>query len=115
MNAYVQSIGLLASSAFVMTVAWYAHLRHPSASLWKVILASWGLAFFEYCLMIPGNRIGHSVMPAATLRIVSEFFTLTAFVLFSVLYLKEPFTTNHFVSFALVLAAVYVAVAGPFK
>jgi uncharacterized protein (DUF486 family) len=115
MRVYVWSIGLLGASSLFMTIAWYAHLKFKHLPLWLVILASWFVAFFEYVLQVPANRIGHSVMDAAQLRIIAEFFTLTAFILFSVFYLKEPMTGNYITSFVLVLAAVYFAFWGPFK
>lgn len=110
----VTSVILLALSSCFMTIAWYGHLRFTSWPLWQTILGSWCIAFLEYCLQVPGNRIGHTVMHAAQLRIIAEFFTLTAFIAFSLLYLKEPFSWNYAVSFALVLGAVWFAVAGPF-
>lgn len=114
-TAVLQSVGLLAASSVFMTVAWYAHLRFATMPLWLAILGSWGVALFEYVLQVPGNRIGHTVMSAAQLRIVAEFFTLATFMAFSIFYLKEPLNGNYAVSFALVLAAVWFAMAGPFK
>ena len=98
-----------------MTVAWYAHLRFANLPLWQVILGSWFIAFFEYCFQVPANRIGHTVMPAAQLRIVAEFFTLSSFMLFSIYYLKEPISLNFLIAFGLILLAVYFAFYGPFR
>lgn len=98
-----------------MTVAWYAHLRFAHLPLWQVILGSWLIAFFEYCFQVPANRIGHTVMPAAQLRVLAEFFTLVSFIIFSVTYLKEPFSPNFLISFGLIFLAVYFAFYGPFK
>jgi uncharacterized protein (DUF486 family) len=114
MNTHVLTVVLLFASSAFMTVAWYAHLNFKNLPLWLVILASWFIALFEYMLQVPANRIGHSVMPAAQLRVIAEFFTLTCFIVFSVFYLKEPMTMNYVVSFSLVMAAVYFAFWGPF-
>jgi uncharacterized protein (DUF486 family) len=115
MNAYLLSIGLLFASSSFMMVAWYAHLKFKHLPLWLVILGSWLIALFEYMLQVPGNRIGHSVMSAAQLRVVAEFFTLLVFIVFSVFYLKEPVTLNYLISFSLILGAVYFAFWGPFR
>ena len=79
---------LVASNVF-MTLAWYGHLKFKSAPLLLVILVSWGIAFVEYCLAVPANRIGHSVYSAAQLKTMQEVITLAVFVIFSVLYLRE--------------------------
>jgi uncharacterized protein (DUF486 family) len=115
MNPYIASISLLFFSSAVMVVAWYAHLKFTHAPLWFVILASWGLAFFEYTLQVPANRIGHQVMSAAQLRIIAEVFTLIVFFIFSTYYLKEKFTLNYLVSFIFIFLAVFFAFLGPFK
>jgi uncharacterized protein (DUF486 family) len=99
---------LLTLSNVFMTIAWYGHLRHTQASLWKVVLISWGIAFFEYCLMIPANRHGHlQGMNGFQLKMIQEVITLLVFCLFAVAYLKEPLRWNHLVSFLLILGAVY--------
>lgn len=106
---YLQSIGLLLVSNIFMTSAWYGHLKFKSEALWIVILVSWGIAFFEYCLQVPANRIGHSVMSAAQLKTIQEIITLAVFVLFSVVYLKEAITWNVLVGFAfMILGATFV-------
>jgi uncharacterized protein (DUF486 family) len=92
-----------------MTIAWYGHLKYKSEALWKVIFASWGIAFFEYCLQVPANRIGHGTFTAAQLKIMQEVITLVVFAGFSVLYLKEEIKWNYVVSFALILGAVFFA------
>ena len=92
---------LIASNVF-MTTAWYWHLKFPATSLVKVILISWGIALFEYCLAVPANRIGHQVYSAAQLKTMQEVITLVVFALFSALYLKEPLGWNHLVGFALI-------------
>lgn len=106
-------IVLLVLSNVFMTFAWYGHLKHKDAALWIVILASWGIAFFEYCLAVPANRIGHSIYSAAELKTIQEVITLVVFVGFSILYLKEPITLNHLVGFALIMAGAYFIFRGP--
>jgi uncharacterized protein len=96
---------LLASNVF-MTVAWYGHLRFRGVSLWKVVLASWGIAFFEYCLQVPANRWGYGQFTAYQLKITQEVITLLVFMVFSALWLGEPPRWNYLVAFVLVLAAV---------
>ncbi len=89
------TIGLLTLSNVFMTFAWYGHLKHKSTALITVIFISWGIAFFEYCLMVPANRIGSSVYNGAQLKTIQEVITLAVFAVFSVFYLKEPLTWNH--------------------
>lgn len=100
----VITIALLIASNVFMTFAWYGHLSYKSAPLWIVILVSWGIAFFEYVLQVPANRIGHGHFSAAELKTIQEVITLSVFAVFSVLYLKEPLSWNHFVGFAFIAA-----------
>lgn len=100
---------LLVASNVFMTFAWYGHLRFRDISLWKVILASWGIAFFEYCLQVPANRIGYGTFSAFQLKIIQEVITLVVFVAFSLAWLKEAPSWNHLVSLGLILGAVYFA------
>jgi uncharacterized protein (DUF486 family) len=91
-----------------MTIAWYGHLKQRDIPLWKAILVSWGIAFFEYCLMVPANRTGYLAgMSAFQLKMTQEVITLLVFCVFAVFYLKEPFHWKYLVSFALLTAAVY--------
>ena len=99
------TIGLLICSNVFMTIAWYGHLRFTSSPLFLVILVSWGIAFFEYCLQVPANRIGHEQFSAAQLKTIQEIITLIVFAVFSVLYLKEPLHWNHLIGFCLIVAA----------
>lgn len=99
---------LIASNCF-MTVAWYGHLRFKSAPLWIAILASWGLAFFEYTLQVPANRFGHGPMSAYQLKVLQEAITLVVFVVFAWVALGETPSLRHVVSFALIFMAVAVA------
>ena len=108
MRQYYPIILLTISNIF-MTFAWYGHLRFKSAALWVVILASWGLAFFEYIFQVPANRIGHEYFSAAQLKIMQEIITIIIFCIFSVLYLKEEMRWNYGVGFLLIaLAAFFV-------
>ncbi len=105
----MRTILLLLCSNVFMTFAWYYHLKHEGWPLWKAILLSWGLAFFEYLLMVPANRLGYSGgFTAFQLKIIQEVITLVVFSFFAVLVLKEPFHYRYLLAFALLLAAVYV-------
>ncbi len=101
------TILLLLVSNIFMTIAWYGHLKFKNAVLWKVVVVSWGIAFFEYCFQVPANRIGHRVFSAAQLKTIQEIVTLVVFAGFSVLYLKEDLKWNYLVGFAFILAAVF--------
>ena len=100
--AYIMPIVLLVCSNIFMTLAWYGHLNFKAKPLILVVLASWGIAFIEYCLAVPANRYGHAVYSAAELKTIQEVITLVVFCIFSVLYLKEQLTWNHAVGFALI-------------
>lgn len=95
----VVTVGLLLVSNIFMTFAWYGHLKYKSAALTTVILVSWGIAFFEYVLMVPANRMGHGHFSAAELKTIQEIITLTVFAVFSIFYLKEPLSWNHLLGF----------------
>jgi uncharacterized protein (DUF486 family) len=98
---------LLASNVF-MTFAWYGHLKDKGVPLWKAILVSWGIAFFEYCLMVPANRYGYQDgLSGFQLKIIQEVITLVVFSFFAVMYLKEPFHWKYLVSFLFLIGAVY--------
>lgn len=99
---------LLTLSNVFMTFAWYGHLKFRSYPLWIVILVSWGIAFFEYCLQVPANRIGYGQFSGAQLKVMQEVITLVVFCLFSVFYLKEPIKWNYIAGFGLILLAVFV-------
>lgn len=99
-------IALLVLSNLFMTVAWYGHLRHKDVALPKVILASWGIAFFEYCLQVPANRLGNAVYSATELKIIQEVITLAVFSAFAALYLGEHLKWNHLAAFGCLLGAV---------
>lgn len=105
-------IGLLCLSNLVMTFAWYWHIKPANQHfpVWQIILISWGMALFEYCLAVPANHLGAEwhIKPFQ-LKIIQEIITLTVFSLFAIFYLKESFRLNYLVSCALMLGAVYFA------
>lgn len=105
---YIAPIALLLCSNIFMTFAWYGQLKYPSVTLWIVIPASWGIAFFEYCFAVPANRIGYRVYSAAQLKTMQEIITVSVFAIFALLYLGETLRWNHLAAFAcLVLAAFF--------
>ena len=101
------TIGLLLASNVFMTIAWYGHLKFKSAPLIAVILVSWFIALFEYMLQVPANRIGHGHFSAAELKTIQEVLTLSVFAVFSMVYLKEPLTWNHFVGFGFIALGAF--------
>lgn len=102
----VPAVLLILSNAF-MTFAWYGHLKYKSAAMWLAILASWGIALFEYILQVPANRIGsENGLTTGQLKIMQEMITLVVFAIFSALWLKETLTWRYYVAFGLVFAAV---------
>lgn len=105
----MRTVVLLVLSNVFMTFAWYGHLKHKDAPLWKAVVVSWLIAFFEYCLQVPANRIGHGAFSAPELKIIQEVITLAVFAVFSWLYLGESLRWNHWVSFVLIFAAVAFA------
>ena len=105
--AALAPIALLFCSNIFMTFAWYGQLRFPNAILWQVVLISWGIAFFEYCLAVPANRIGHQVYSAAQLKTMQEIITLLVFAVFSVTYLGESLKWNHMVAFLFLCGAAF--------
>jgi uncharacterized protein (DUF486 family) len=105
----VLTILLLVASNLFMTVAWYGHLKYKDSPLWLAILASWGIAFFEYCLQVPANRWGHGQFSAFQLKVIQEVITLLVFVGFAFWFLGERVRWNHWAAFALIAAAVYLA------
>jgi len=101
-------VGLLIGSNLFMTAAWYGHLKFTNRPLWLVVLASWGIAFFEYCLQVPANRWGHAVYSAPQLKGMQEIITLLVFAGFSVWYLGEPIRWNHVAGFVLIVVAAFL-------
>ena len=100
---------LLGISNVFMTFAWYGQLKYPQTALWKVVLISWGIAFFEYCFAVPANKIGHLTYSAAQLKITQEVITLLVFGVFSVTYLGEALKWNHLCAFICLIGAAAFA------
>jgi uncharacterized protein (DUF486 family) len=103
----VRTIVLLTVSNIFMTFAWYRHLKYRSEGLWKVILASWGIAFFEYCFQVPANHIGSYEFSTAQLKTIQEVITLLVFSFFSIWYLGEKLRWNYAAGFACIALAVF--------
>lgn len=112
-SAYVTPILLLIASNVFMTFAWYGHLKYKASPLWLAILASWSIAFVEYCLAVPANRTGSAVYSTAQLKTMQEVITLCVFAAFSVLWLGEQITINHAVGFGLMALGAWFIFAGP--
>ena len=103
-----QTILLLTMSNVFMTFAWYAHLKEFNHKPWMIAaLISWGIAFLEYMLQVPANRIGYTVLSVAQLKIIQEVVTLTVFVPFALLYLKEPLKLDYLWAALCMVGAVY--------
>ncbi len=111
--AYVWPVLMLLASNVFMTFAWYGHLKFGTKPLWTVVMLSWGIAFFEYWLAVPANRIGHQVYSAAELKTMQEVITLVVFAVFAVTYLGEKLTMNHAVGFALFASGAWFIFRGP--
>src|SRR5215471_5395429 len=106
-SIYSRPILLLVGSNVFMTLAWYGHLRFKQVPLFGVIVASWAIAFIEYCMAVPANRLGSAVYTTAQLKTMQEVITLLVFAGFSVLYLKEPMTWNYVIGFVLIATGAY--------
>lgn len=106
--ALTSTIGLLLLSNIFMTFAWYGHLKHLGQSpLWVAIFVSWGIAFFEYVLQVPANRIGFEVLSLAQLKILQEVITLAVFVPFTVYYMNQPLKLDYLWAAFCLIGAVY--------
>ena len=105
-------IALLVCSNVFMTFAWYGHLKFKDRALWMVILASWGIAFFEYCLAVPANRWGSGIYSAAELKAIQEVITLAVFVVFSFVYLGQRVTPLQGIGFVLIAAGAVLVFHG---
>jgi uncharacterized protein len=108
LNAYLSPILLLFGSNIFMAFAWYGHLKYKSSPLWLVIAISWGIAFFEYCLQVPANRMGHAVYSAPQLKGIQEIISLAVFAGFSIWFLGEQLKWNHVAAFCLIVAAAFL-------
>lgn len=102
---------LFVSNTF-MTIAWYGHLKHREAPIWKAIVVSWLIAFVEYAFQVPANRIGYGEFSGYQLKVVQEVVTLIVFAIFAALYLDEPLRWNHAIAFFFILCAVAAAFWG---
>jgi uncharacterized protein (DUF486 family) len=111
--AWLVPIVLLTLSNVFMTLAWYGHLKFKDQPLMLVIVVSWGIAFIEYCLAVPANRIGHGTYTAAELKTMQEVITLVVFAVFSITYLGEKITINHIIGFSLIVAGAYFVFKSP--
>ena len=114
MADYLKPILLLCASNIFMTFAWYGHLKFTNKPLLLVIIVSWLIAFAEYCLAVPANRMGHGIYSAAELKTIQEVITLSVFAGFSVLYLGEIITINHMIGFAFICLGAFFVFKGPF-
>ncbi|MFN2643530.1 MAG: DMT family protein [Burkholderiales bacterium] len=104
---------MLAASNVFMTFAWYAHLRNLATQPWWIAaLASWGIALFEYLLQVPANRIGYRELSLAQLKILQEVITLTVFVPFAMLYMKQPMKLDYLWASLCIMGAVYFVFRG---
>ena len=113
LTAYIAPIVMLCLSNVFMTFAWYGHLKFGSKPLWIVVIVSWGIAFFEYWLAVPANRIGIQVYSPAELKTMQEVITLLVFAVFSVTVLGERLTLNHACGFALIFAGAWFVFRAP--
>jgi len=102
------TIGLLIMSSIFQIFAWYGHLKFPQASLWKVILISWLIAFFEYCLQVPANRLGYGYFNVAELKTIQEILSLSIFIFFTIFYIGEPLKWNYVVGLVMIVGAAFV-------
>jgi uncharacterized protein len=109
MRDALTAAALLTLSNTFMTIAWYGHLRFRAVSLPRVILASWGIALFEYALQVPANRIGYRALSGYQLKVMQEAITLVVFVVFAAVWLGEGLTLRYAAAFGLIAGAVAVA------
>lgn len=113
-SAFVLPVLMLIASNIFMTFAWYGHLTDKTTPLWIAVLTSWGIAFFEYWLAVPANRIGSAAYSTAQLKTIQEIITLIVFAGFSVLVLKEQLGLNHLIGFSLIAAGAFFIFRGNF-
>jgi len=110
----IAPILLLVASNVFMTFAWYGQLKVEHRPMWLIIAISWGIAFFEYCLAVPANRIGRAAYDPAELKAMQEVITLVVFAVFSVTWLGERITPNHAIGFAFIAMGAFFVFKGPF-
>jgi len=104
------TIGLLLLSNVFMNLAWYGHLKNKEIPLWTAIFASWGIAFFEYCLQVPANRMGSEHFSVTQLKIIQEVLSIGTFVVIASVMFRERPTMNQWISFGLIVLAAFFAV-----
>lgn len=109
----IAPLGLLAGSNLLMNLAWYGHLKAQSRALWLAVLASWGIAFFEYCLAVPANRMGSSVYSLAELKTIQEVLSLSAFVVMAWFVFGQKPTVSMIAGFALIAAGAFFIFKAP--
>jgi uncharacterized protein (DUF486 family) len=108
MTARLLPVLMLFVSNVFMTFAWYGHLKYKTTPLWIVIVVSWGIAFFEYVLMVPANRMGSAVYSLVQLKTIQEIITLVVFAGFSVWFFDQPLKWNHYAAFVLIVGAAFL-------
>lgn len=113
MLTLLKTVGLLIGSNIFMTFAWYGHLKFKTKPILIVILVSWGIALFEYCLQVPANRMGSDALSASQLKVIQEVITFTVFGIFSVFYLAQSPTKYDLLAFGLIIVAVCVSIFQP--
>ena len=112
-SVLVRTTALLIASNVFMTFAWYAHLRNLAGKPWYIAaLASWGIALFEYLLQVPANRMGYTALTLPQLKMLQEVITLTVFVPFAILYMKQPVKLDYLWASLCILGAVYFMFRG---
>ena len=109
----IAPVGLLAGSNLLMNLAWYGHLKAPQKALWIAVLASWGIAFFEYCLAVPANRIGMRTYSLAELKTLQELFSLLGFIVVAWALFGQKPGISQIVGFALIAAGAYFVFKAP--
>jgi hypothetical protein len=113
MPVWASTVGLLILSNVFMTYAWYGHLRDMRAApLWMAILASWGIAFFEYCLQVPANRIGSTGFELGQLKVIQEVISMVVFMLFATFYMRRPFSMDLVYATLCLVGAAYFMFRG---
>ncbi len=112
-SSYLLPVMMLLASNVFMTFAWYGHLRFKAAPMWLAVVVSWGIAFFEYCLAVPANRIGYGAYDAAELKTIQEVITLAVFAVFSVTVLGQSLTWNHAIGFSFIALGAFFIFKGP--
>lgn len=106
----MKTVLLLMGSNVFMTVAWYGHLKYGhSWPLWKAIVVSWGIAFLEYCLAVPANRLGYGEFSGFQLKVIQEVVTISVFIVFAITFLKERLAWNYVVAFVFLAMAAFFA------